>query len=233
MPDVKPLLEYQIIDSQIAKIKSEVDESEEKKVALAAHKAVIDLVAEMKKCETAAAELLVFYNRSAEYSGDNIKKIEELEKRLETAEISDPEFDRLARASRSLYDTFSKMEGSLSGYPSKIEETVKRFSVLRKKYQDVLGAYKEKRAKYDELEASRRPETEALAVKLSAAAALVDAGLLNKYKALRADKLNRCAVPLNNKQCGGCGMEMSLSVIENIKSKGWVECDNCRRIIYK
>jgi predicted nucleic acid-binding Zn-ribbon protein len=233
MSDIKSLLEYQKIDLQILRIKSEVEKSEERKSALAAQKAVVALMDERKKSESAAANLLDFYNRSAAYTGENVKKIEELEKRLENAEAAAPEFERLADAVRSLYNTFSKMESGLGGYSAKIADAVKRFYALAEKRKQGIAAYKERRAKYDRLEEARRPEIEALRGQLAAAEKGVDRELFAKYEMLRADKKMPAAVPLIDKSCGGCSMEMSLAVIDRIKTKGCVECDNCRRIIYK
>jgi predicted nucleic acid-binding Zn-ribbon protein len=214
-------------------IQNDVEKSEEKRAALSAQKTVEDLIADMKKSESTAAGLLQFYNRSADYYAENINKIEDLEKRLENADVTDPEFERLSAAVKSLFDTFSKMEGNLSGYAAKIDNTVNRFGVINKKRQDGMTAFKEQRTKYEQLRNARRPETEVLSAALAEAEKKVDGGLLAKYKALRADKKVPPAVPLNEKLCGGCGMDMSLSVLETLKSRGWVECDNCRRIIYK
>jgi predicted nucleic acid-binding Zn-ribbon protein len=125
------------------------------------------------------------------------------------------------------------MESGLGNYPAQIEKAVKQFYALAEQRKRGVAAYKERRAQYDALEEKRRPETEDLRAKLAAAEKAADGELLAKYKALRADKKMPAAVPLIGKSCGGCSVEMSLAVLDRIKSDGWVECDNCRRIIYK
>ena len=57
--------------------------------------------------------------------------------------------------------------------------------------------------------------------------------IMEKYLKKRADKIFPIVVPLENNVCGGCFTELSMSDISKVKNGGYIECDNCRKIIYK
>ena len=60
----------------------------------------------------------------------------------------------------------------------------------------------------------------------------IDAKLLAKYKQHRQDKRFPVFTPLSDKSCSFCRLELSAVEVDKIKTNGYLECDNCHRIIY-
>jgi predicted nucleic acid-binding Zn-ribbon protein len=67
--------------------------------------------------------------------------------------------------------------------------------------------------------------------KLSEQAKKVDKTLLAKYKQKSAERINVFVEEVAGK-CGGCRMEISASKLNTLKANGFIECENCGRIIY-
>ena len=57
--------------------------------------------------------------------------------------------------------------------------------------------------------------------------------LMEKYLKKRADKLFPIFVPLNGKVCGACNMELATSEISKINNGEIIECEFCRKLLYK
>ena len=60
----------------------------------------------------------------------------------------------------------------------------------------------------------------------------VDADILTKYKQRRKEVDFPVIVPVIDKTCGGCHMELPSAFLANLKSKGVLECEHCHRYIY-
>ena len=56
------------------------------------------------------------------------------------------------------------------------------------------------------------------------------------YFNLSEADFDACAVFVSlsgENQCGGCRVDMPMSLVSKLSDKGYIECENCHRIIYK
>ena len=61
----------------------------------------------------------------------------------------------------------------------------------------------------------------------------IPTALFEKYNKKKQDKIFPVFVPEMNNSCGGCMMELPSAQIEKLAKEGFLECENCRRIIFK
>lgn len=128
---------------------------------------------------------------------------------------------RMDSARRELYDTIAWIEKAASDY----KETYSKAGKAKKEYDEV-------RVECEAELAEAQPKLEEAKRLRTAAAAQVDAALMERYKKIK----NHHAVPMakvENNQCGGCNMALSTTTVKRVAAdEGVVECENCGRILY-
>ena len=54
-----------------------------------------------------------------------------------------------------------------------------------------------------------------------------------KYKQLKNDNIFPVFVPINEKVCSACRMEVPSAKLDKLKNEKYIACEQCRRLIYK
>ncbi len=228
---IQELIQYQEIDRKLRKIEVALANSEERKAALDRKKYLTGVEDSAAMLEKKAEDLLGRYQKlKATYSG-TLKTVEEYAKLSETLEQED-ELEYFERKVGQVMDSLRAIENELLAVTKEMDETGKAFVDLRKRFSQAKEEFKAYRAKYEALKASRAPEIEAINAELKAAAKSVPPEFLEKYLRKRKDKIFPVLVPLNAESCGGCSMQISLNQMNKLKKEGYIECENCRRVIY-
>ena len=60
----------------------------------------------------------------------------------------------------------------------------------------------------------------------------IDPKLMEQYTKRRKDNIFPVMVPVRDSSCGGCHMELPVSMMNKLKEDGILSCEHCRRIIY-
>ena len=68
---------------------------------------------------------------------------------------------------------------------------------------------------------------------LSKIAKKIPAELLEKYTLKRKEKLFPVVCEVQGNRCPQCGIELSVSEISKLADGSFVECDSCRRVLFK
>ena len=92
--------------------------------------------------------------------------------------------------------------------------------------------HKENKDIYDNFVGEVEPKIKKLQTSLKEKEKSLDKELYEKYKNLRKDGIFPIVVELRDNTCGGCGMGLASNTLERIKQKGYIQCEQCRRIIY-
>ena len=145
---------------------------------------------------------------------------------------SEKELENILSASNSIINNLNILEKKLFSEAENLNITLNEFENAKKQYGSARAKYNEHKQAYDNLLKSKEPEITKIKSDLSKLESGIEPKLLNKYKQLRSDKLYPAFVRLIDKSCGGCRMELSAAEIEKVKNNGYMECDNCHRIIY-
>lgn len=229
--DFSNILEYQKKDGELIKIERELSSNPSRKI-------FSEMVAIVKKAqeksgalEQRAGTLAKDYEALKKTYDENIAQVEKfVSKNLENC--SEKELENILSASNSIINNLNILEKKLFSEAENLNITLNEFENAKKQYGSARAKYNEHKQAYDNLLKSKEPEITKIKSDLSKLEGGIEPKLLNKYKQLRSDKLYPAFVRLIDKSCGGCRMELSAAEIEKVKNNGYMECDNCHRIIY-
>ena len=94
----------------------------------------------------------------------------------------------------------------------------------------ILNLISAKSAKYKEAHAG---EIKKLEDELAVLAKDVPKDTLAKYTAKRKEKLFPVVCEVSSNRCPQCGMELSIAEQAKLSDGTFIECDSCRRILFK
>ena len=231
MSVLSELLEYQTVDAQLRKIEQEVSSSEENKKYAQANKFMKSAPERFEAQDRRAAELAALREdliRRAEDITRQIAEYSELDEMVE--EGGDVSFYK--KNAQALLDRLRALKGEMQKLNSDIAATVEEYERFKKQGAAMQKQYKEYKVRRDELVASRKEEANALQARLKEIAARIPPETLKKYLQKRKENIFPIVVPLNGSMCV-CGMDFPLALRDRLAGGNVVECENCRRFVYK
>ena len=230
---IKALLEYQKEDAKLKKIENELSSSEERKKASSAKKYLDATMPEsVNKLDLRAQELSGAYEKTLSEQAKLSEQHDELIKAIASAEDENAcayllkKADELISKIKALSDTAKKIS-------AEIQDILKEFAQIKKTTKSAQEQYATNGAKYNELKASKKGEMDAIKGTLEKLEKGIDKALMDKYKQKRADKIFPVLFEVNDRVCGACSMELSMAALSDLKNGKIIECDNCRRLLYK
>ena len=223
------ILKYQEIDIEIKKIEAEIMENKDRKNALKMQQFLKDAQSKLVELEKRDGETIKAYNQYREIYNKMAKNLEVAEKNSGGEDVSKNEglLDAIETITSNLNKLDKEMSAvinnctSIQNEVSSIMKSARTAKANMQKYKEDFAAYK---AQMDEKIAELKD-------KLAKQAKNCDKTLLTKYKQKAAEKTN-VFVPEVSNRCGGCRMEISASKLNKLKTDGFIECENCGRIIY-
>ncbi len=231
MSVMSELLEYQKVDAQLRKIEQEVAASEEQKKFSQANKFMKSAPERFEAQDRRAAELTALREdliRRAEDISRQIAEYSELDEMVE--EGGDVSFYK--KNAQALLDRLRALKGEMQKLNADIAATVEEYERFKKQGAAMQKQYKEYKAKRDELVGSRKEEVNALRARLAQIAKNIPADILAKYQQKRKENIFPIIVPLGGNACV-CGMDFPLALQERLAGGNVVECEHCRRFVYK
>lgn len=227
----KNILEYQKKDGELIKIQRELSSHPSKKVSS-------DMIVIVKRAQEKSAQL---ENRAGILAKDfealkkayeeNVKQIEKfVSKDLET--VSEKDLDSITSATNAIINNLNVLEKKLFSEAENLNIALNEFETAKKQYGSARAKYGEHKKIYDAFTKTKEPDVSKVKAELQNLEGGIEPKLLAKYKQLRSDRLFPVFVKLTDKSCGGCRMELSAGEIEKVKTNGYIECDNCHRIIF-
>lgn len=229
--DISKIIEYQKKDAELYKIENQLAKSEFKKNYQ-------DMIAIVKKAqekssqlENQAAQILKEFNALNKSFNENNANIDKLSNK-DLSKLNDSDFESVTKNVNTLLNNLNILEKKILQIAEKLNVALNEFDVAKKNYGMAKAKYTDNKKKYDDLAASKQPEIEKIKSELAAMEKDIDAKLLAKYKQHRQDKIFPVFAPLSGRSCGVCMLELSSVEVDKVKSQGYLECDNCHRIIY-
>lgn len=233
MTKIERLLAYQEEDAKLNEIERKLGESEARKKGLEAQRFLKSVGETLSGMEAKAQELCANY--------DNC------EKELEALKEDNAEFDLIAQKVEDNKEiSYLKTKASelgrelneLYGKVMKIKQEMRDLAVVYGKLRKETGAYQEQYKssgeEYGKLKNSLEPERKQIEEKLAGLEKDVLPELMKKYKEKRKDKHFPIVYQVDGKHCAYCQTELSLLQLDKLKEDGTViECENCRRLIFK
>ena len=231
MSVMSELLVYQNVDAQLRKIEQEVASSEEQKKYAQANKFMKSAPERFEAQDRRAAELMALREdlaRRAEDISRQIAEYAELDEMVE--EGGDISFYK--KNAQALLERLRALKGELQRLNADIAATVEEYERFKKQGSAMQKQYKEYKVKRDELVASRKEEVKKLQARLAEIAKNIPAEILQKYLQKRRENIFPIVVPLNGSMCV-CGMDFPLALSNRLEGGNVVECEHCRRFVYK
>lgn len=225
------ILEYQNLDLKIINLKEKLS-SNPAKITLNKMLALgKDAQTKLVELEKQAQSTIEQYEKTKAEFEATCDKLNALIKQ-DTNNISDDKLRENIEQANALSISLGNLERSLSYQKDVVSNILKNFDLCRKNIVASKQKYKETKEEYDSFEKGILPQIEELKKQMAAIEKQVDANLLTKYKHLRQDGIFPVFVPLNGNSCGGCRMEIPAALMAKLKSTGYLECEQCRRLIY-
>lgn len=227
---MQEILKYQDIDAKIKKIEGDILSSECRKNAAKMQQYLKDSQTKIMQLESSSGNVVETYKRANKLYNEFVEKLSELNKKIEGSTLEN--IDGLKELVSKYYDILAKLEREINNMSNQINSINKEFDGVMKNARTArknLEVYKEE---YNKLKASKEPEIVALKKELEQLKEKVNPELLKKYLAKKEGKYP-VFVPENSGRCSGCRMEIPGMKLNELSSGGYIECENCGRIIYK
>ena len=231
MSVLNELLEYQKVDAKLRKIEQDVASSEEQKKYAQANKFMKSAPERFEAQDRRAAELAALRDdliRRAEDITRQIAEYSELDEMVE--EGGDVSFYK--KNAQALLDRLRALKGEMQKLNSDIAATVEEYERFKKQGVLMQKQYKEYKAKRDELVGAHKQEVSALRERLAEIGKKIPADILARYQQKRKENIFPILAPLTGNMCV-CGMDFPLALQERLAGGNVVECEHCRRFVYK
>jgi len=226
------LLEYQRLDVQKLKIEKELQNSEEKNVMAKMITYVKDASNKSSKFENDAKGYIEEYNKLKSDYEKNQKQVEKLTK-LSSDSISMEQVDESLVALNSISSEMFMIERKLNILITKVKDLLKEFENAKQTALKARAKHKECKEKYDKKASMLQPKIDELTETLSKMEKDLNKEDFAKYKQLKNDNIFPVFVPINEKVCSACRMEVPSAKLDKLKNEKYIVCEQCRRLIYK
>jgi len=227
---MQEIIKYQEIDAKLRKLEGALRSSTNRKNASDMQQYLKDGQAKLIKLEEVAKNISNKYNEATKLYNEFVAKIEAFSKSVSAADEKNAE-ELLASLSK-LVSASDSLEGHIAALQNRIVQVNREVESLMnnaKKARHNLEVYKNS---YNSEREKLEPEINKLRAELEAAKKKVKPELLQRYSTKVEGRIFPVFVAEMNNKCGGCRMEISSGNLSSLKQKGFIECENCGRIIY-
>ncbi len=229
--DIQQILDYQKQDAEIIKLERELDESPDKKIYLEMKNVVKDAQNKSNNLEKEAGELIKQYVEMKKAYDAEVRACGEIVNKDPKA-LKVDELEKTVSKTNQMIESISLLEKKLMAFAEHVNSVLADYDSTRKRYKEAREKYSMHKQANETLSAKLLPEIEKLKQDIKKIEAKMDPTFLQKYKQRRQDKVFPIFVPVVDKACGGCRMELPSASIDRLKRNGFLECEHCRRIIY-
>ena len=229
---IQELLQYQETDGKLKAIEQELSTSEERKKYMTARKFLEKAPEKLDALDAKANELKhIFDQLVAKYKEieDTIQEYANVDEMVEQG--ADLSFYK--KNASQIMESVKALRAEVAKLESRIEAAKTEYATAKKQTIAMQKQYKEYKVKYAELKDSRAAEMKSIEGELSKIAKKIPAELLEKYTLKRKEKLFPVVCEVQGNRCPQCGIELSVSEISKLADGSFVECDSCRRVLFK
>lgn len=229
---VKELLAYQEVDAKLKKLESELSGSEERKKAVSAKKYLDGVEENVNKLDSKALDLSVAFSEAVK-NQEKLKEQEgELAKAIEgVADQTEAEY--LLKKAGEILAKLKALDEEIAKLTGDIQAVIQEYNTIKATTKAAQVQYTEYGKKYNELKASKKEEKDKIESELNEIKKKVDPALMERYLKKREEKLYPILFEVTGEFCSCCNMELSLADLSKLKNGEVIECDQCRRLLYK
>ena len=230
---IEKILEYQSVESEMIAAESELLKSKDRQKASEIQQILKNQHARLITLEKAAERVNAAYKKASEKYQEYLKKLETLEKELESADGA--KIAVYEKAYKDFFAVANALEKDISAMYTEVQQINREYEEIIKKSKTDREKFDKFKAAYGKLKTEKEPIINDLKQKLEKMKKDIDDKLFQIYTQKRESKLFPVFVALSANKCGGCRMEISASKLASMKTNkyGVIECENCGRYIYQ
>ncbi len=230
--NIDALLIYQEKDSELVKLTRRLDNGENKK-KLEECKEVA------RKATIRSAELEELARKAKQEFSDAEVKIEQTKKSLETVlakditKLNTSELANMQKIADKITNNLVILAKFLTKLAEKIKNILLEFNQVKKQHSQASQNYTSYLKIYEDECNELQPKIEEIKKELKVLKKDIDDDLFKAYMQRRDDNIFPVIVPIENKLCGRCRMELPNIALSKINEKGIISCEHCKRLNYK
>ena len=225
------ILEYQELDKKIKNIKNEVSGGSAQKNLDSISNSIKVWQTKILELEETSKELLSSLNKLMEVEKKGIAYVEKC-KKMNLDKMSKEELEDFDTKASQTAKQLAELEARITAHNAEVKKVVLDYKMYRKKILDAKEKRDSLKTETAQKLEDRQPDIEDLKKEQQKLEKGIEPALLAKYKQLKQEGIFPVFVPLVDKRCGGCRVELSSSAIEKLKNGDSYECERCRSIIY-
>ncbi len=229
--EISKMVKYQAVEAELVKI--------DKALEANPNKVTLNKMAEVFNSSLKLAESL---ERDAEKAVSEFEKVkksynlnyEKAQKfaSLDLEKLSDEQLNKVNLELEGIVTNLDTIEKNLLSLNKGVDAILDKFDKAKKNAVIARTNYGKAKENFDKIVANSSAARNKIVAELKKLEATINPSLLNKYKAIREGKLFPALVPLQSGLCGACRMKPPIFAMTKLNNQGFVECENCHRIIY-
>lgn len=231
MPVSNELLEYQKVDGELRKIEQELAASEERKKFIQAKKFMEVAREKLEAQEKHAVELRALRDDLTARVDEVTKAIAEYDDLDEMLE-GGADIAFYKKNVQALLESLKSIKAELNKIVAEVGTASEEYKKFKEQTIAMQKQYKEYNEKYKTIKNSRADEVKKISTKLAQLEKKIDPVIVERYQQKRKERIFPIVVPLSGDFCM-CGFEFPKLHISELAGGNMVECENCRRYIYK
>lgn len=230
---IDELLKYQEADGKLRAIEQEIASTDERKKYMSARKFLEKAPEKLEALDARATEFRLMFERLEKKYAEIADTIKDYENLDEMVDERGGEISFYKKNAAAIADNLKNLKAEINKLVSQIEKTSAEYAAAKKQTIAMQRQYKEYKEKYAAVKETRAAEVAAIEAELAKIGKEVPAETLAKYKAKRKEKVFPVVVEVFGNRCPQCGMELSIADISKLSDGSFIECDSCRRILFK
>ncbi len=225
------LLEYQKLDIELKKIKKEMNANNSNTSVENLNVLIKDAQNKILELEETSKELLASFEKLMEVQKKGLLYVQK-NKDADVDKMSENELKDFEAKMNQTAKQLSELENRMLSHNQEVKKVVAEYKTYRKKILDAKEAKENFKNQSNEKIENNTPGIEEIKNKMFELEKNIEPSKLAKYKSMKQDGIFPVLVPLVDKRCGGCRVELSSSTLDKLKNGGVYECEQCRRLIY-
>ncbi len=226
------LKKYTELDKQIRKIEKELNASEARKKGSQLGLALKDAEENLNKMEKRSEELADMFAKTKNSFEAQLKLIQEYEGCVDSSK-DEQELNYLQKKLADLIRNVVTIERNLAAIAKEMSDISRSFDDYRKKVPTIQKEYRYWREQFDQMRKECLPEVNSIKAQMREVEQTLDPRIVDKFKKLKEQGIYPPFVQIAENRCSGCRVEIPNGQLSTLESVGYVECENCHRVVYK
>lgn len=232
MDQMELLWQYQELDIEVARFEHRIKTLPIRRKLVKLRNLIIDQTKQFEKMEQDVQARNARVQKMQEFYEELLGRVNDEIEDVDEEEQWDPEeLQQMRRDSQELMDALGRLDQEAAQSEMDMKQMTAKLKEIGLSLNKAKKEFPQVRAQYDEEVLRLTPELEAMRAKRDEAAAGIEAKLMERYNAVKAQRVPALAKIVND-QCSGCNMSLPSQVVRKVKSaQQLVECENCGRIL--